>query len=348
MDFFIDVIVSGSVAGVGLADSPEAVAQVLGSDFTEEVARMRLRRDYGLVEFFWERSPGPDRWHAAGFALQVHRLASGADVIEELVRRYGRFGLRLPFARLNAELARLGYPLTETTGDADQPDWRRYWLAEARVSVIVAAAPWGALLAGDVFSIHGSHPAQAMAAGMGGQRQAIKDGLCHLLRLGSTEREDWLDRRQPASDGRVNWWLYLLLVIDTQIGSQPAQRPEWVDLSLWLLHQGHTRDVFTTAEYAEKLAYFVLRVRHTGTVSPGLPSADDVVRACLQAIPVDPEQAVARGSGRDLVNLDPAQMRRSRQARILVNAAQWHLGAVRDRRLAGQLREWIALKPRLV
>jgi hypothetical protein len=33
LDFFVDVVVSGGVLGVGLTESPEAVAQVLGGDF---------------------------------------------------------------------------------------------------------------------------------------------------------------------------------------------------------------------------------------------------------------------------------------------------------------------------
>lgn len=41
-------------------------------------------------------------------------------------------------------------------------------------------------------------------------------------------------------------------------------------------------------------------------------------------------------------------MRLSRQAKNLINAAQWHLDEVQDERLADQLREWIAVKPGLV
>ncbi|WP_216592699.1 hypothetical protein [Verrucosispora sioxanthis] len=51
---------------------------------------------------------------------------------------------------------------------------------------------------------------------------------------------------------------------------------------------------------------------------------------------------------RDLHGLDQTQIRLSRHAKNLVNAAQWHLDDVQDERLADQLSEWIAVKPSLV
>ncbi|NYF60072.1 hypothetical protein [Micromonospora purpureochromogenes] len=349
LDFFVDVVVTGAVLSVGLTDSPDDVARALGSDFVEDRDRAAMRRDYGPVEFFWARRDGSDPWHAAGFTVQVHRLAS-IDVTGGLVHRYGPFGRQLRFARLNAELERLGYQLEEVTQEADA-GYRRYWLAESRVSLAVATTPYGELIdAGDVWSISAPHPRETVcAAGLGAQRQAIKDGLTHLLRLGDDQRRDWLDRRQPVPSERVNWWLYVLLVIDQQLRHQPRRRADWVELKLWLLRQGQARGVFTRAESAEKMAYFVADMRRTWAELPELlPSADDVVRACLDAIPVGRDQVAMLDDRRDLRGLDRTQMRLSRQAKNLINAAQWHLDEVQDERLADQLRDWIAVKPRLV
>lgn len=174
------------------------------------------------------------------------------------------------------------------------------------------------------------------------------DGLAYLLRLDLASREEWLDRHQPASEERVNWWLYLLLVIGSQIAGQPAQSRDWVQLSLWLLNAGHLRGVLTDAHYAEKQAYFALDMRRTAALEADLPSADDIVRACLQAIYVSPEQAAIRQSGLDLSGIDVGLLKASRQAKNLVTAAQTHMDLVADEQLAGQLRDWIRVKPRLV
>jgi hypothetical protein len=174
------------------------------------------------------------------------------------------------------------------------------------------------------------------------------DGLAYLFRLDTASREEWLDRHQPASGERVNWWLYLLLVIGSQIAGQPAQHREWVQLSLWLLDTGRVRGVLTDAHYAEKRAYFALDMRRTAAIDADLPSADDIVRACLQAIQLTPEHAAVCQAGQDLASIDPGLIRASREAKNLVSAAQWHLDLVADEQLAGQLRDWIRVKPRLV
>lgn len=349
LDFFVDVVVTGAVLGVGLTDPPGAVARVLGDDFADDQGRTALRRDYGLVEFFWTRRSGSDPWHPAGFTVQAHRLAS-IEVTGTLADRYGPFGRRLPFGRLNAALERLGYRLEEVPRDGD-PDYRYYWLAESRVSVIATATAWkGRLAAGDVWSISAPHPPEQYVAATrtSARRQAVKDGLAHLLRLDDDQRSGWLDRRQPAADAAANWYLYLLLVIDQQLGDQPGRRPDWVQLKVWLLRQAQARSVFTPAESAEKMAYLVLALRRAGVALATLPSADDVVRACLDAIPVGLDQVPLLDDRRDLHKLDLTQMRLSRQAKNLINAAQWHLDEIHDEQLAGQLRDWIAAKPRLV
>ncbi|MEV6266519.1 hypothetical protein AB0L64_05095 [Kribbella sp. NPDC051936] len=181
-----------------------------------------------------------------------------------------------------------------------------------------------------------------------GRRQAIKDGLVDLLRFDDHRRGRWLDRRQPAPNERANWWLYLLLVIDQQMDGQSRRRAEWTELKLWLLRQGQARAVFTEADSAEQLAYFTMRMRRAGINLAVLPSADEIVRACLNALPVHLDEVALLADRRDLSGLDRAQMRQSRQAKKLVSAAQWHLDEVQDAALASLLREWIGVKSQLV
>lgn len=350
IDFLVDVLASGAVLGVGISDSPEEVARRLGEDFAEERRRGRLRRDYGLAEFSWERPPGGAEWRPAGFAVQVHRLAYGAALPlpggPGIVAGPGE--RRVHFGDLSFGLARLGYRLEEITEGHDQPDWRRYWLEETEVSVTVAAAPRAELEIDDVYAIHAPHRAQSIAStAMSMRRQSIRDGLEHLLRLPDDEREHWLDRRQPPVQDRANWWLYLLLVIDARIRISTNPDPQWTGLWLWLLERGHARGVFDTVRYTEDLAYFTNRMRHSGLDTACLPSADDIVRACLSAIPVTMEQAIVRDGTGSLTTRDRTHLLRSREAKRMISAAHWHLNAVGDHELASQVRQWEEVKPRL-
>jgi hypothetical protein len=86
LDFFVDVVVSGAVLGVGLTDSPDEVARTLGGDFAEDRNRAVMRRDYGLVEFSWARRPGSGSWQATGSTVQAQGvelavLPSADDIV---------------------------------------------------------------------------------------------------------------------------------------------------------------------------------------------------------------------------------------------------------------------------
>jgi hypothetical protein len=81
---------------------------------------------------------------------------------------------------------------------------------------------------------------------------------------------------------------------------------------------------------------------------PGLPSADDVVTECLAALPADPDTIRLLGHDRDLRGLTIEELRASRKAKNLINAAAWYLEAVEDAALAKRLRGWLAIKHQLV
>ena len=89
-------------------------------------------------------------------------------------------------------------------------------------------------------------------------------------------------------------------------------------------------------------------MRRAGVELAVLPSADDIVRVCLDALPVGLNEVAMLDDRREFSGLDRTQMRYLRQAKNLVSAAQQHLDGVQDERLAAQLREWIDIKPRLV
>jgi hypothetical protein len=87
LEFYADVLCSGTVLGLDAHSTPEQVTAVLGTDFGEYLTREVMIRDFGLVEFTWERRRADRTWRPAGFAVQVHRLESaGTEVVNPAIR----------------------------------------------------------------------------------------------------------------------------------------------------------------------------------------------------------------------------------------------------------------------
>ncbi|MEU4243312.1 hypothetical protein [Actinoplanes sp. NPDC026619] len=178
--------------------------------------------------------------------------------------------------------------------------------------------------------------------------EAVLGGeLDQLLRSDDDARERWLDRREPAPTA-PNWWLHLLLLIDERWESQPAERTGWAQLKIWLLGQAGGRSALGRGEVAERVAYYVSQMRDAGIAASLLPSADAVVRACLDAIPVSLDEVVILTDQRKLYALERQEMLDSRRARNLVNAAERHLASLDDPAVVRLLLAWLAIKPRLV
>ena len=89
-------------------------------------------------------------------------------------------------------------------------------------------------------------------------------------------------------------------------------------------------------------------MRDTGMAASTLPSADTVVRACLDAIPVSLDHVAVLTDRQNLHALDRQEMLESRRAKNLLNAAELHQADLDDPDLADRLRAWLAIKPRLV
>ncbi|MFD5325232.1 hypothetical protein [Streptomyces sp. NPDC127092] len=140
--FYVDVITSGTVLGARPTDSPDRVTEILGPDFAENSFDDHgMWRDYGMAEFFWSRESRGHPWEGHHFTLQVHRLPyGGGGVVNPVIReRYGRFGRRLRFDRLERLLAKRGVPLEEVP-DPNAPAYSLHWQPASQVSVMVARA----------------------------------------------------------------------------------------------------------------------------------------------------------------------------------------------------------------
>ncbi|MFG2490415.1 hypothetical protein ACGFSD_04970 [Streptomyces caniferus] len=161
--FYVDVVTTGTVLGLGPAESPDRVTRVLGADFAENTVGGRsMWRDYGLAEFFWDRASADCPWAGHHFTLQVHRLAYRDRTLanEALRARYGRFAPRLRFEKLRRLLERRGVPLLEIPEiPANAPYFRTFWQpgSQVAVSVIGTYGEYSTpdnLRVGDVYSIH--------------------------------------------------------------------------------------------------------------------------------------------------------------------------------------------------
>ncbi|MFE7789746.1 hypothetical protein [Streptomyces sp. NPDC057460] len=161
--FYVDVVTTGTVLGVGPTASPDRVTRALGSNFGENTFGNRsMCRDYGLAEFFWDRASVEHTWSGHHFTLQVHRLAyRDRTLVNETLRaRYGRFTPRLRFEKLQRLLERRGVPLLEIPEiPANAPHFRTFWQPDSRVAVSVIST-YGEystpdnLRVGDVYKIH--------------------------------------------------------------------------------------------------------------------------------------------------------------------------------------------------
>ncbi|MEU9118928.1 hypothetical protein AB0C96_03545 [Streptomyces sp. NPDC048506] len=168
----MDVVASGTVLGAKPTDSPDRVRAILGSDFAENsLDDHSMWRDYGMAEFFWIRESPEHPWEGHHFTLQVHRLSHwGGSIVTSSIRdRYGRFGRRLRFDKLERLLGKRGVRL-EDVPDVNTPAFTQHWQPASQVSVMVFRAyeEWqqrrrGDDRIGDVYAIYSSVSAEEVA-----------------------------------------------------------------------------------------------------------------------------------------------------------------------------------------
>jgi hypothetical protein len=154
-------------------------------------------------------------------------------------------------------------------------------------------------------------------------------------------RQAWLTEHATPDP---NYWLYWYAVLDAEIRARPPECREWIELRLWLIRQA--RPLFPPWESAMQLARFTNWVwleSHAG-VDRTVPTADSIVRDCLDAIPLGRDETPRK----PLKQLTVAQMRVSRRARLLVRTAEPHLSRLTDESLAAELRGWLDIAPQLV
>jgi hypothetical protein len=351
--FLVDVISTGTLLGLGPGSAPQEVGAVLGEEFGENRSAGLLWRDYGLAEFVWERQDTGQPWRGRHFVVQAHRLNTispqGPDLVGPALRAvYGTFmPVMLPgIDVIAASLAAEGWPLREIR--AADPEAREYWQPDSGVTVVTTSAEArGPELIHKIFAgLPANHldPSAPVP-----ERSSTAERLRYLRGLPAPERLRWIERHRPThAASRPNWWLMHLQGVDGFLYRQPAQLAQWVELKLWLIEQSQTDGTFTAHDTALRRAQFIGELHIRCVPLPpvaGLPTADELVRACLDAIPGSPND-LPRAT--DLHRLTHSEMQCSRRAKNLISAAEPHGERVRDPDLAERLRRCSELKPHLV
>lgn len=148
LDFFVDLMTTGTVLGVDHASDLATVEEILGYGCTSEISPSVMLSDFGLIEFGWHRGGPRDDWRVTYFGAQAHRLPwlTRENLIETaLVDRYGGFRSRLDFDELRTALQARGFTLEDRPSLND--DCAEYWEPTTRMGIVVRSEPdasgWG-------------------------------------------------------------------------------------------------------------------------------------------------------------------------------------------------------------
>ncbi|MEV6241753.1 hypothetical protein [Lentzea sp. NPDC051838] len=274
LDFFADVVHSGTVLGVDANLGPDAVSAVLG-DFGENRNGRSYWRSYGIVEMAWydrKRGLGLKGEH---WAVQAHRLAYDVPLEKAIVARYGEFSGLQMFDELQAELEGRGVGLVELGG----PEFghQRYWQPDAQVTLHVSVDDDPGAVQ-KIFSAFG----EDHTIKFDGDSKAAWQQMKAVCAMTEEQRARWVEKKRP--DDFRSWWRYCtrLTTARTELGDV-GDRAAFVELVFWMLEFGRTHDVFTPAEVAYRRADFAA---HLDELHPEevIPGHDVLVDACLDHV----------------------------------------------------------------
>ena len=155
IDFLARFLATGTLNGVGIGADLATVDVAMPEEHVDVVdeENVSLRRDYGLIEIFF--NDGPD-WNVVGASVEVHRLASPTTRGKRRRTSHGlEFPRYVPWREIEAALKKLpAPPVLEVK--TDQDGYVEYRSVDTRVSVLVVDSgeerdDWPGQ--GDVFSI---------------------------------------------------------------------------------------------------------------------------------------------------------------------------------------------------
>ncbi|WP_433224761.1 hypothetical protein [Microtetraspora malaysiensis] len=340
LDFFVDLMITGTVLGFDHTSDLADVEEVFGHDHTFE-ASSGVISDFGLVEFGWLRDRPEDEWAVIYFGAQTHRLpwlTSDAQVETPLVDRYGGFRPRLDVGELRDAVRARGFTLQE------RPSWNdgcvEYWEPTSRMGLMAVTDPdkWEEP-SGTVLKILGPGGRHAWLSFQESE-QMFGSYADHALSLSEPQLAAWLDQREPdAEPRRTDWWDCLRIVVARRTGGPSTESARWWRLRAALDRHAAERGVDREDEAAVNLITTLVEVRDSD-VADGLPTTDEAVERWLAATTTLAYAAHLCAER----PLGPADIRLSRRLRNQIHAIQPCLPYVASAVLADELRAWIELK----
>ncbi len=158
LSFFVEVVTTGRILGVDAASLPEEVTDTLG-EFAENTHDNVMWRDYGAIDFFWERASSHEPWQGTHISVQVHRLSGYPEQMNAAVQQtFGEFRQTLRFDELRAALAQTHCDLVELPRHPPD-DVCEYVNPRPLVTILVAADDSHLSIdGGDVWSIVCGNP----------------------------------------------------------------------------------------------------------------------------------------------------------------------------------------------
>lgn len=328
MDFFADVLTTGTVLGVDAELGPDVATAVLGADYAENDNGWSFWRDYGLVEIAWQRRPGGPAWEGMYFMLQTHRLTGRRPVVNRSIKAvYGgfrQFKRPLMLAELKAELARRRVPFL-SRGEPNS-GYQEYWLPDSEMTVLAVVdaedrkGAWGTV----------EKIGSAFRRDLGlrdhyrGQEEATWRSMEHVMGLSPRARARWVAKHRPGLIEVGDWWAFrcLMLIARATRLEEVPHRDHWVRFAVWALDHGSSAELlsswWTTIRAAELLAD--IAAAHP-EISEGLPSGDEVVRMCLDQLP--PERTLPTRTHKDLVDVAYLHRHRVEDPELMAELAGW-------------------------
>ncbi|MEU6412033.1 hypothetical protein [Microbispora sp. NPDC046933] len=343
LDFFADLVITGTVLGLDHTSRRDEVEEVLGRDRTFE-APSGMISDFGLVEFGWLRDRPEDDWRVVYFGAQAHWLPdlTDDDIPAALLGRYGGFRSRLHFDELRAAVEARGFTLEE------RPTYNEgcvdYWQPTSGMGITAVTDPeeWDEP-SGTVLKMLGPGRRYSWRS-FEGREQAFRSYVDHLVTLPERELAAWLDRREPGGEReRADWWACLRDTVARRTGGTLAQNVRWRRLGMDLDRHAAERGIDAPDEAAVTLITALARARDLG-ITDGLPAMDDAVERWLAATTTFAD-AVRLCAERPLTPDDVRLSRRLRNQIHLVQPVVPHLASAA---LAEEVRRWAELKRSLL
>jgi hypothetical protein len=328
IELTLELLATGRVRGVSPDHRPAELERLLGPGFGEGILTFsgNLLRDWGLLEAYYEREHEESPWRGTLLMGQLHRMPKPLKwrLIAGELRRLGYEVRPVPQPTLDDHYFRIRESGSEAivNGQDGGRWWRRGHIAK------ISAADW----------LVPELPPAAY------QPKAVHRTVYAATAQPERSWAGWLAKQQPEPHPTWFWWAHA--AVHTVVREHPERSQIAAALHDWLLGRAEAAEVWPETDQV------LMRARCAAGVPFGpLPARagsaapDAVIGRCLATLPLTREAAQSLPTA--WRQLAPADVRRGKVTRALLQAAN----QLRDRATApdllAELAAWDDVLPRL-